>query len=405
MSKQEIKTRPETLDDIIGLHEVKEKIIYAIKGAVNRNTNLPSFVLSGPPGVGKTTIAHIISRLSTGTVHRIMGTDISSPQDVYDLIDNCKDNDCCFIEESHSLRARAATVLLPIMEERLIVGGLGGSRPAPNVCFIFSTTNAGKLHAALLNRCQLISLNYYSIDDLKKIIHRAGKAHNVDLNDDAALTIMAQSSRGTPRTAIEQRLESVLNVMMVDNLAFSVDTVRKALRMNEVNEYGLDKADLTYCNELVKISKSTGWAPVSLNSLCQSTGYSFDVIVNIIEAYLIKMGIIKVVTKGRILTEYGHNILGVEKTTTTITSTYPSKPLNSYTPKTTVSPSDILNLVESKKVSTLKEICQHFNLKYGLDNPYLVNILNSAGYDVRRHVGIVKIKETKNDTESSKNQN
>lgn len=305
---EDVSSRPNTINDVIGLEDVKQTLKYDIGGAIQRGTKIPHILLSGPPGLGKTTIAHIVSKMTGGEVHRVMGSDLSDPSSVLDLASQCKDNDAVFIEEAHGISKKASYILLPWMEEFVLISS--NNIPAPKVIFILATTNAGKLSDALRNRCRILNLNYYSVDELKRVIYRAGKSFGYDLDNDDALTLLAQCSRGTPRTAIEQRLDRVLNVMAIDNLPFTFDTVMKTLEIGQIHPMGLEKADLIYCNTLFKIQEINRGSPVSFNLMCQNTGLSSDVISNVIESFLNQSGMIQITPRGRILTELGYRAIG-----------------------------------------------------------------------------------------------
>lgn len=300
--------RPKTIEEIIGLDDVKQIIKYDIGGAVKRGSKIPHILLSSPPGLGKTTVAYIVSQIMGGVVHRVLGTDLTSADSVIELASLCKDNDAIFIEEAHGIGKKASYALLPWMEEFILVNS--GNIPAPKVAFIFATTNAGMLSDAIRNRCRSVHINYYSVEDLKKIIRQAASMINYDIQDDEALTILAKSSRGTPRVAIEQRLDRVMNVMAIDNLDFNKETVLKTLNIAHIHPLGLDKADIVYCETLYKLYCSNGYRPVSYGLMCSTTGFSPDVISNVIESYLNQSGIISITPRGRILTELGYSAIG-----------------------------------------------------------------------------------------------
>lgn len=404
--KIERKTiRPSTFDEIIGLDRQKILLQYEILGAIKRNKRLPHFLISSPPGLGKTTIAHILAKSTNGQIHRKLGTDIRKPMDVYDLAVNCKDGDIVFIEEAHGIGRLASTVLLPWMEEGVIIGGRSIANlvtdKAPNVSFIFPTTNAGKLSEALRNRCLNVQIDYYSEDEIQKIIVRAGKIYGKDLSIcPEALALLAQSSRGTPRTAVEGRVEPILNIMVVDDLEFNLETVIKYFAVHNINMHGLDESDIRYCEVLYNLTKENGGRPSSFKSLCQATGYSEDVVSNIIESYLIKSGIIRVESRGRLLTKKGYKNIQKEEIMQTdndgSTNQHVSTAVKTVASATmpTIDKQELRAKYDAGEVKTMQHIATMYGLIYtkAEHRNYIREVLNQIGLTTKQRAGIVPIK-------------
>lgn len=387
-----IDTRPQNLDELVGLKDIKDRLMYESIGAKLRNSKPPSYILTGPPGLGKTTIAHILSKnigSGKGTVHRHLGADISSPDELYGLLQTAKDDDVFFIEEAHCINRKVDSVLLPLIEEGKILGGQDwGLLIPPKVSFIFSTTSSGRLSHALRTRCKSIHLGFYNVEDLKEIIRRAAIKYNVEVNDDEGLTLLAQSSRGTPRIAVEHRLESVLNVMAVDNVPFSKDVVQKSLKLNNINDFGLERNDMDYCDTLYRIQSQTQ-RPVSVKTLTQALGLADDVVVTI-ESYLQQIGVIQVMSKGRILTEAGCGIIGKPPITTTINEIF-DKVENTQNPQSETKLDDLISRIESGEFKTLKDISQAYSLPYPTSNSVILEKLSQIGYTSKQRKGICKI--------------
>lgn len=403
------KYRPETFGEIVGMVGAKEKISYAIRGSVARGTKLPHFLISGPSGLGKTTLANIISLNTNGTVHKILGTNIRKPDDIYNLANQCKDGDIIYMEESHGIAPMAQTVLLPWLEDGDLIGGFAGrtTAKAPNVCFIFPTTDAGKLSEPLRNRCLKVEIDYYSVEELSKIIATYCINNNISINntDNAlmAINLLAKSSRGTPRTAIG-RIESLLNVMKIDNVELTMESVNRMFEVYGVNEYGLDSHDISYLQKLYKLQKELNGHPVGFKTMLQCTGFSENVVSQMIESYLIKSGLIKITGRGRSLTTLGFSILGkdaieekeiimnietsgtnreIPQATTTTANTV-------IVPDIEINASDLVSRIGSGEIKTMQQIAAKYGLTYGKHNNYMRNVLDSIGYTVKKRVGLVK---------------
>lgn len=395
------KYRPETFNEIIGMTQSKEKVSYAIRGAKSRGTKYPHFLIAGPSGLGKTTLANIISMITDGNVHKILGNNLKKPDDIYNLSAICKDGDIIYIEEAHGMAPMAQTTLLPWMEDCELIGGVAGNTGnlAPNVCFILPTTDAGRLPEAFRNRCLKIELDYYSIEDLNKIIIQYCINNKVSVPEDqnvlmSALNKISRSARGTPRVVLS-RLESILNVMSLDSVELTSETVDKAFKIYGVNEYGLDKHDLTYCHKLYELQKSSGCA-VSFKTMMQSTGFADNVVSNIIEAYLMQAGIIAVSNRGRSLTDLGFHILGKEPIVVKEGQVMDISQDKSLTkpiikPSTEIDREDLKARIVSKEILTMQQIAAKYGLTYGKHNPYMASVLAEIGFKVKQRIGIVPI--------------
>lgn len=387
-----LNCRPTSLDDIVGLEHIKETIKYNIGGAKLRNASYPHLIISSPPGLGKTTIASIIARIIEGDIHTRIGSEIQNEDDVYQLAATVKNNDVVFVEEAHSMGRKAMVLLLPWLEQGILYGYSGGDQ-APRCVFLFPTTDAGKLSGPLRQRCKNIHIDYYSDEEIITIIKRAAVLNNCELNDDEALHILAKSSRGTPRIALEDRLVPVMNIMKVDNEPFSTSIVEKMFRINSVNQFGLDRQDIIYCQTLQKIGLRTN-APVSLAVLTNSTGLASNVLLNVIEPFLLRAGIITVGSRGRSLTQFGHNLFEsgeeiiVDKETIMESETNAAAVVNEANLPFTLE--DLKAGVESGRFKSVKQICGEYNLAYNKFNPTIKSLLANLGYSTRRRAGIVR---------------
>jgi Holliday junction DNA helicase RuvB len=382
--------RPKSLDEIIGLEEIKTSINYDLKGAKIRGCDYPHYILSAAPGQGKTTLADIIASLTEGNIHKVLGNDLKSSDDIYTILQQAKDGDVVFVEEAHGINKKVDTVLLPILEEGEVIGGANwGLLKAPKVVFIFATTNAGRLSQALRNRCKVLQLRFYSVDELCLILKRAATILGYQFENAEALRLLAQSSRGTPRTAVEQRLEAVLNVMAVDSLPFSIDTVKKSLELNGVNEWGLERNDLNYCETLYRIQTDNGNRPVSLKIISQTLNLSDDVI-EIIEQYLNQIGVIVITSRGRILSALGYNIIGKERLPENLEIKGAIDFIPNISPniKALAESSDFETRLKGGEFKTIRDICVAYGLRYGIDNDIVKIELAKYGYKSSQRSGI-----------------
>ncbi len=378
--------RPNKLDDIIGLDHNKDLILYNTSGAIKLGEPPRSYIAVGPAGTGKSTIAGAIATITGGNLFKFLGSDISKPQHLYEIASRLIDGDVCIIEEAHTISKLVQAVLLEWIENFKILGGAEYNIfDAPKVTFVFPTTNAGKLSKALRTRCIILSTNFYSINDIKKILLTAASKVKLDLSsDDEALTILAQSSRGTPRIAVMHRLDLLRKVMAVDNLPFNKNTVLRVLQINHINIWGLEKNDIEYCKVLYRKTLENKGRPVSKKILIESTGFESDIVEDMIEAYLHQIGVIRIETRGRSLTDFGYEMLGFDPIMV--------DPVDELV-KAKVDLDELSKLVEDEDVRKLgmKGIAPKLGLRYGTDNLILKDALESIGYTSRKSVGIVKL--------------
>lgn len=303
------RVRPSNLSDLVGLDHVVNIVNYSIQGAKKLGEALPHFLISGPSGVGKTTISMMIATLCGGELHRCLGSDIGKSEDLYGLAQQLKDGDSVLIEESHSLKRGVVPPLLTWMEESRLLGGAAyGVDHAPRVSFCLATTNPGKLPSPLRNRCIALQLAYLSVPDLESIIRSGAERLGFILTDDNAVTLLARSSRGTPRTAI-QRLDQLRKVLAVENMLFSADAVAFYFSKYAIDVWGLEANDRVYLEVLYEHLKEGYGRPVARKTLEQVSGFSADLVQETVEPYLIQSGMIQIVAGGRILTELGYHVL------------------------------------------------------------------------------------------------
>lgn len=387
-------TRPTKLDEVIGMEDVKRTIRYHIEGGKLLNEPWPSWIIQGPPGTGKSTIAGIIATMTStdATVYKCLGSDITKPEQIHDLALMLKDGDVLFIEEAHTIGAgsKYSKICQSIFYEwieNFAIPSLNGvaAVQAPKASIVFATTEPGRLTTALFTRCQKLTTRFSTEAEMKMILTQAGRKVTpaIDLTTDQdALTLLSRCSRGTPRIGVLNRLGMLRKVLAVDKLQFNHESVKHFLKMNNINEWGLEASDLTYMNVLFARGEESNGRPASLKTLAQSTGMSDNLIEGTIEPYLQQIGAIKIDSRGRSLTNFGHDIIA--KTPVITTSTYKID---------LVALKAICNNPHQAKLG-MKYIMPKLGLRYGPDNGFMQIKLHEIGFVAKRHIGIVPVPGT-----------
>lgn len=378
--------RPQTLEEVVGLDHIKEPLRYEIEGSLKLNQPMPSFIISGPGGTGKSTIADIIASLSKGDVEKLLGADLKTPNDLYGLAQRLKDQDVVVIEEAHTLSPKCQAVLLEWIENfKILGGGDYGVLLAPKVCFVFPTTDEGQMSKPFRNRCRILNTAYYQITQIEDILVKAGAKIGIDLTSDPkALRLLAQCSRATPRIAVMHRLDILRKVMIVDNRPYKFETVIYMLKMHKIHPWGLEHNDIKYCNVLYKKLQDNLGKPVAKKILSQSTGFSDNVIDNVIESYLQQIHAIKVEARGRTLTAFGFEILGLEPIKPDILDLRPG-----------IDVEYLGNLIKDEKICKqgMKGLAPKLGLVYGRDNSIIQDALRQLGFISKKNIGIVPLSD------------
>lgn len=307
--------RPEVLDDYVGQNEIKENLRVFIKAAKMRNEPLDHVLLYGPPGLGKTTLAHIIANELGSTLRTASGPSIEKSGDLAAILSNLEPGDVLFIDEIHRMPSYIEEILYPAMEDfeiDLVIGGEGKSKSIkinlPPFTLVGATTRSGDLSSPLRDRFGIISkLEYYTYEELKGIVKRTSSVFNIQIDDDAAMEI-AKRSRKTPRIA-NRLFKRVRDFAIVEgDGVINLDITEKALKRLNVDDNGLDSIDKEYLNSL--INKFNG-GPVGVETIATSIGEEVTTIEDVVEPYLLQEGFIKRTRSGRIATEKGYKSVGV----------------------------------------------------------------------------------------------
>lgn len=308
--------RPENLDEYVGQNEIKENLRVFIKASKMRNEPLDHVLLYGPPGLGKTTLAHIIANELGSNLRTASGPSIEKSGDLAAILSNLEPGDVLFIDEIHRMPSYIEEILYPAMEDfeiDLVIGGGEGKSKSikinlPPFTLVGATTRAGDLSSPLRDRFGIVSkLEYYTFEELKDIIIRDGKVFNIQITDDAAMEL-AKRSRKTPRIA-NRLFRRVRDFALVEGSGIiDLDITTKALKRLHVDDEGLDSVDREYLTSLIE--KFNG-GPVGVETIATSIGEEVTTVEDVVEPYLLQEGFIKRTRSGRIATQKAYKSLGI----------------------------------------------------------------------------------------------
>ena len=309
--------RPSSLEEYVGQSEIKENLNVFIKSSLMRGESLDHILLYGPPGLGKTTLAYIIANELGTNIKTASGPSIEKTGDLAAILSTLEEGDVLFIDEIHRIPRYIEEVLYPAMEDfylDIVVGSEGSSRNIkinlPHFTLVGATTRAGDLSSPLRDRFGIISkLNYYTEDELYKIIKRTSRVLDTPITDDAAREL-ARRSRGTPRIA-NRLFKRVRDFALVygDGI-INEEILSTSLDRLKVDKTGLDETDRLL---LTAIIERFSGGPVGLEALASSIGEEASTIEDVYEPYLLQHGYLKRTTRGRMVTDKTYEYLGIEK--------------------------------------------------------------------------------------------
>ncbi len=311
-----VTLRPRRIDDYIGQESIRENITICMQAARKRKEPVEHLVLYGPPGLGKTTLAHIVANEMGANIRVTSGPAIERAGDLASILTNLQDGDILFIDEIHRLNRNIEEVLYPAMEDYAIdlILGKGPSAKTmridlPKFTLIGATTKLGALSSPLRDRFGVVfRMEFYSDDELVEVIRRAAGILNININE-TGLRQIAKRARKTPRIA-NRLLKRVRDYAEVKHKGIIDEKVANtALKNLEIDQLGLDKNDRDYLK--IIIEKFSG-GPVGVETIAAAMSEDRDTIEDMIEPYLIQLGFIDRTRRGRVATSLSYKHLDIK---------------------------------------------------------------------------------------------
>ena len=308
--------RPRSLDECIGQANIKEKLNIAIAAAKKRSEPLDHILFYGPPGLGKTTLAHVIANEMGAKIKTTSGPALVKQGDVMGLLSNVAEGDVLFIDEIHRLSTPVEEFIYPAMEDFKVDFTVDSGLHAKTINFplrhftlIGATTRAGLLSAPLRGRFGMLHhLEYYNTDQLSNILSRSASLLNLPC-DNGTLELIASRSRGTPRIA-NRLLKRVRDYAQVKGSgSLTGDIVQKALAMEQIDGLGLDELDRSFLRALVNIYDG---GPAGIEALAATLGEERDTLEDVVEPYMLQIGFLRRTKRGREITGAACRHLGLK---------------------------------------------------------------------------------------------
>ncbi len=308
--------RPRNLAEVVGQQNIKEKLSIAIEAAAQRKEPLEHILFYGPPGLGKTTLANVIASEMGANIRVTSGPALTKQGDVMGLLSNINTGDILFIDEIHRLNTTVEEFIYPAMEDFKVDFTVDSGLHAKTINFplkrftlIGATTRAGMLSSPLRSRFgMLYHLEYYSIEELSEIVSRSARLLNLK-SESGALELIAARSRNTPRIA-NRLLKRVRDYAQVKGSGvLTKDIVEASLKMERIDHYGLDELDRAFLSALIKIYNG---GPAGIEAVAATLGEERDTLEDVVEPYLLQIGLLRRTKRGREATKEAYDHLGIE---------------------------------------------------------------------------------------------